>query len=47
MIFSIAAIKVIDSYKIVRFKGIGKFIGNGKVPVVAYFIGIIIIQLTA
>lgn len=46
MIFSVAAIEVIDSHKIVRFKGIGKFIGNGKVPVVTYFIGIIIIQVT-
>ena len=46
MIFSVTAIEVIHSNKIVRLKGIGKFIGDSKIPLVAYFIGIIIVLVT-
>lgn len=45
MILAIAAIKIIHSHKIVRFKGIGEFISNNKVPVVADLIGIVIIPI--
>ncbi len=37
-------IKIINVIKIVWFKGIRKFIGNDKIPIVTDFIAVIIIQ---
>lgn len=44
MLRTITTIKIINVIKIVWFKGIRKFIGNGKIPIVTDFIAVIIIQ---
>lgn len=45
MLRTITTIKIINVIKIVWFKGIRKFIGNDKIPIVTDFIAVIIIQL--
>ncbi len=44
MLRTITTIKIINVIKIVWFKGIRKFIGNDKIPIVTDFIAVIIIQ---
>lgn len=44
MLRTITTIKIINIIKIVWFKGIRKFIGNDKIPLVTDFIAVIIIQ---
>lgn len=44
MLRTITTIKIINVIKIVWFKGIRKFIGNDKIPIVTDLIAVIIIQ---
>lgn len=44
MLRTITTIKIINVIKIVWLKGIRKFIGNDKIPIVTDFIAVIIIQ---